>query len=90
MDITGINKAEILQALYNGSKVIGMGIFQATDREVTKEIAQNLLNERPSKSFDYLYGKVMKIDLSSDNLDTFLYNRDIGEGAAERIINAIR
>jgi hypothetical protein len=40
--------------------------------------------------FDYLHGRVMKVDLSGDTLRTALYNRDIGHGAAERIVAALR
>ena len=36
--------------------------------------------------FDYLKGRVMKIDLSRDEVDTQLYNRDNGPGAAERAL----
>ncbi len=40
--------------------------------------------------FDYLAGRVMKIDLSGDELDPRLYDRDLGQGAAERTIDALR
>jgi len=40
--------------------------------------------------FDYLSGRVMKVDLSSDELDPWLYDRDNGQGAAARMINALR
>lgn len=36
--------------------------------------------------FDYLEGRVMKVDLSKDELRTDLYNRDNGENAAENAI----
>lgn len=40
--------------------------------------------------FDYLQGRVLKVHLSDDELDPWLYDRDIGQGAAERIINTLR
>ena len=40
--------------------------------------------------FDYLYGRVMKIHLAGDELDTWGYNRDNGDGAAERIISQLK
>lgn len=40
--------------------------------------------------FDYLKGRVMKIDLSGDEVDTRLYNNDNGQGAAEETVQAIR
>jgi hypothetical protein len=86
MDISNFDKASVLATLYNHSKVQGMGIFQAESGEMTKEEAQKLLDESEDKYFDYLKGKVMKISLADDQLDTRLYNRDNGAGAAERAI----
>jgi len=97
MNISQYNKAEVLAALYNASKVQGMGFLQAIPNHVmTTEEAQTLLDgdgtylKGRSFYFDYLHGKVMKVDLAKDELDTRLYNRDNGEGAAEAAIAAIK
>jgi len=85
INIKGLNKAEVLAALYNASKVQGMGFLQATGVPMEIKEAEELLKH--TTEFDYLHGKVMKIDLSSD--DEFkedLYDRDNGEGAAQRVI----
>lgn len=81
INIAGMNKAEVLAKLYNASKVQGMGIFQATPEDMTTEEAEGLLKE--STYFDYLKGRVMKIDLSENDLRTDLYDRDNGQGAAK-------
>ena len=87
MDISNLDHAEVLAALYNASKVQGLGFLQATDKPMTKaEAAQLLVKEN---YFDYLHGKVMKIKIQ-DQLDTRLYNRDNGEGAAERVISRLQ
>jgi hypothetical protein len=88
IDITGMDKAEILAALYNGSRPLGMGMLHFTPEDMGKNEAHELLNE--TTSFDYLKGRVMKISLKGDELYTGLYNRDNGEGAAERIIQRIK
>jgi hypothetical protein len=88
MNISGLNKAEVLAALYNGSKVQGRGFLQATGKPMTTEEAETLLKEQTD--FDYLHGKVMKIDLSGDEVATWLYNRDNGEGRAEAIVDKLR
>lgn len=89
IDITGLNKGLVLAALYNNSKVQGMGFLQAKDAVMTEADANELLKH--DTYFDYLHGKVMKIDLKSDStLYTGLYNRDIGDGAAERVIAELR
>lgn len=87
MDISGKDKAKILAALYNGSKSQGMGFIHFDAEPMTVEQAKELLKDQTY--FDYLQGRVMKIDLSQDELRTDLYNRDIGEGAAEKIISLI-
>lgn len=80
INLKGLNKAEVLASLYNNSKVQGMGFLQARDGEMTKETAEELLKQ--TSKFDYLYGKVMKVDLSGDEFDPWLYDRDNGQGAA--------
>lgn len=89
IDIKGLNKAEVLRDLYNGSRVQGMGIFKATGRPMTTKEAEDVLKK--TTYFDYLYGKVMKINLSSDDsFEERLYDRDNGLGAAAMIIDRLR
>ena len=89
ISIKGLNKAEVLKTLYNNSKVQGMGFLQATGRDMTTKEAERLLKE--NSYFDYLYGKVMKIDLSSDEeFEEWLYDRDNGMGSTSRAIEKLR
>jgi len=87
IDISKLNKAEVLAGLYNASKVQGMGFLQAVDGEMTTEQAEAELKE--THSFDYLHGKVMKIDLSDDEFEEWLYDRDNGQGAAQSVIDKL-
>ncbi len=87
VDISGLDKIELVKALYDRAKVQGMGICQQhsgslSDSEVSKALAKNYI--------DYLNGRVMKVDLSGDSLDTWLYNRDNGPEAAEIVIQKLR
>ncbi len=86
INIKGLSKAAVLAALYNASKIQGMGYLQAKPGQMTEAMAEQELEASPDKYFDYLHGKVMKIDLRGDTLRTGLYDRDNGEGAAERAI----
>lgn len=88
IDLTKYDKAEVLAILYNHSKPQGMGFLQADSNPMTKEEAQDLLAKLPEKYkyFDYLKGRIMKVDLTGDYLDPSLYDRDNGKGAAERAI----
>lgn len=87
MNIAGKNKAAILAALYNASKPLGMGFMHYDPTPMTEQEAEELLKSQTY--FDYHKGRVMKVDLSKDELWTAMYNRDNGEGKAEEIINAL-
>lgn len=86
IDISKRNKAEVLAALYNASRPQGMGFIQYNLEPMTVEQAALILEEQ--QHFDYLGGRVMKISLDGDTLDPRLYDRDNGEGAAQRALDA--
>lgn len=93
INIVGLDKAELLQALHARSKAQGMGILH--DRgALTVEQCRDILARREDLTlgtyFDYLEGRVMKIDVGGEELDTRLYDRDVGEGAGEQVVNNLR
>lgn len=89
VNIKGLNKAKVLKALYDGSHIQGLGFLQAVS-DFTEEEAQSLLDDGYT-FFDYLHGKVMKVDLTSDvEFDEWLYDRDNYAGKAQSIINKLR
>ena len=87
ISLANLNKAEILAALYNASKPLGMGILHFDPKPMTTEQADDLL--KGQTYFDYLKGRVMKIDLKGDTLNPWLYDRDNGDGAAWRALRNI-
>lgn len=103
VNIAGLDKAELFAALYNHAKPLGMGILHYNPEPLTKEGAEKLMGLGDDSSrmfpgmgrgrplyFDYVQGRPLKIDLSGDELDTWLYDRDQGQGAGERIVNELR
>ena len=91
ISIKGMNKAEVLKALYDHSHVQGMGFLQTVpDGVVTVEHCQMLLDTTGYPYFDYLYGRVLKVDLSGDEFDERLYDRDCGAGAAAYAIHSVK
>lgn len=90
VSIEGLSKPAVLAALYNASKQQGMGFMHArgaTGMSV-EQAAQEL--ERGTY-FDYLHGRVMKVDLKSDReFDPWSYDRDNGRGAAASVIAELR
>ncbi len=81
LDITGIDKAELLKALYDSSKLQGMGFLQANGPMSIQQAAMEY-DASDSKYFDYHHGKVMKVQLDKDTLDTWGYDRDNGDMSA--------
>lgn len=89
VDIKGLNKAEVLAALYNNSKPQGLGFLHFDAKDMTVAEAEELLKQ--TTYFDYLKGRVMKVDLShDDSFEERLYDRDNGNGAAEKAISSLR
>lgn len=80
LSIKGKNKAEVVAALYNASKPLGLGVLQAERQNMTVEVAEQMA--AGNYVFDYLKGRVMKVDLNGDEFDPRLYDRDNGQGAA--------
>ena len=81
-----LTKAEVLAALYNNAKSLGIGIFIRENKNMTIEEAERLL--KINTSFDYIKGRVLKVDLSGDDgFDEWLYDRDNGKGAAQNALD---
>lgn len=88
IDIKGLDKAEVLLALYRGSHVQGLGFLNAVDNYTIADAKKDY--EASNGYFDYLHGRVLKVDISQDAFDGWLYDRDCGEGTAQRAIDSIR
>jgi len=84
IDISEMIKPEVLAALYNNARAQGMGLLHFNPQPMTTKEASELLDE--SQYFDYLKGRVMKINLGTDVLRSHLYDRDNGHGAAREAI----
>ena len=82
INIENLDKADVLVALYNNARQQGLGLLNKNgQQQMTKVDATELL--RSQKYFDYVNGRVLKVNLATNTLETALYNRDNGENAAE-------
>ena len=88
INLKGLNKAAVLAALYNASKPQGMGFMHYNPTPMTIEEAEGLLER--TYDFDYLKGRVMKVNLDGETLDPSDYDRDNGEGAAAAAIASLK
>lgn len=88
VNIAGLDKAEILRRLYTDAKPEHPEYRNYNLLPMTLEEAHLLIEK--NLSFDILNGRVMKINLANDTVDTFIYDRHNGQGVAEQIIENIR
>lgn len=99
IDIKDLEKGAVLKALFDASKQQGMGALDPNGRDsISLSDATEIVQARtrvdgypsPVCRFDYLRGRVLKVDIGGDAFDPSLYDRDNGQGAARRAINALR
>ena len=95
INIEGLSKIKVLQVLFNKSKVQGFNAqLGLNPPDLTVSEARRMLVQHESRGeiyFDYLNGKVMKVNLTSDvEFDPAMYDRDNGEGAAIRAVDTLR
>lgn len=89
VDITGLDKVKVLQVLYKHARPLGLGRLHYIPGELDYEEAKMLLFE--GMYFDYLKGRVMKVNLDSNTeFEERLYDRDNGEGAAQKAVSELR
>jgi len=89
IDIKGLDKATLLAGLYNNSKPQGLGFLNADPKPMTRDQAE-LIIQTQGMNFDYLQGRVMKINIAGDSMFTHGYNRDNGKDAAEHVVSTIK
>jgi hypothetical protein len=81
--------------LYNNSRPLGMGFLRHTPGDFTEADGTNALANGDDHGFgdgyvDYLNGRVIKTRFGESTLNPRLYDRDNGDGAAERALNSWR
>lgn len=78
----GLDRYEVLCALYNKSKPLGLGMLFFTPGPLSLEEAHELLGGYDYA--DYVKGRVIKVKLpeGAESFSPHLYDRDNGDGAA--------
>lgn len=89
VSIAGLDKTALLQALYERARPQGMGIlrYDFEERPLSPEVAAAAL---AGGYIDYLGGRSLKVDLSGDEVDPWLYDRDNGAGALAEVVQRLR
>lgn len=95
LTITELNAPSVVAALYNKSSRQGLGMFMPEGVAMSEEAAKEELRGHDfyinrGAYFDYLNGRVMKVEIViGQALDFRLYDRDNGPGAGARAVKAI-
>ncbi len=91
IDISGIDKAALLAALYNGTRPLGWGILHDKPSGMTAEEAAKFLDDTHNGRFDYVAGRPIKVEFAGDQLKfARLYDRDTHDGACQAIVDRLR
>lgn len=84
ISIEGMDKTKVLEALYASARPQGLGFLHFRPGPLMEGEAAEILSQ--TTYIDYLMGRVMKVELGGGILNPWLYDRDNGQGAAERAL----
>lgn len=92
ISIKGIDKALVLQALFNNSSQQGLGFLDRSgaSKMSVEQATADIAARNGRLYFDYHRGRVMKCDISGDELCPRLYDHENGQGSAQRAIQSIQ
>ena len=104
INITGLDKAAVLAALFNASVPQGFGFLQAGNgpQVMSLEDAQGMIDSAPAPmitgmtderalEYDYVHGRPLKVKLGGDEFDPWGFDRDNGGlGSAQKVIDRLR
>lgn len=86
--IGDLTKSAVLAALYNGATPKGLGFLHYNPSSMTAKEAEEFIIEQ--MWFESLNGRMMVINISCDEIDTWGYDRHNGTGALAEIISTLR
>lgn len=93
IDTKGLRTAAIVAALYNAASKVDHGKKNPDPDTITEAEAEAVLTAQGYQSFDYLYGKRLKIDLKdakNDGIVAGQYDYGQGRGTAKTAIEILR
>jgi len=100
IDITGLDRNEVLAALCNNTLPMGRGALNDRAMEsITADDCKELFVEDFSRNgvfcFDYVFGRPIKVNFVTEGDKVFLdrvryYDRDAGQGKCQRIVDELR
>ena len=89
ISIVGLERADVLAALYNASRR-SMGFAPPADPYLMQRDEAEILLQNVGHVFNDIADRALRVDLSGNEFDPQKYNQENGEGAAERAIEELR
>lgn len=87
--ISGLDKVELLFRLWKRQVFTGKNGCDAAS--YTESAFDRALAARACKqSMNYFHGKAIKVDISGDHVDPWLYDRDAGAGAFALVVEKMK
>lgn len=100
IDISDLDEAEVIAALHNGTRALGMGMLHDIGRITAEQVRADLDKEgefgggflvNGMRRFDYFHGRPLKPSIGNGKINSLaLYDRDAGQGAGERVLANLR
>ena len=93
IDITGLDKAEVLKTLIDHAHcmaISGESSLLATMQPPVEIDTVRAYINKDGLTVDCVLGKPIKVDLTGDSFDPWLYDRDHGQGRAQQAIDTLK
>jgi len=87
VSIKDVDKVKLLKALWEGAKP---AVFFTNHWISSPEFDESVAINAVKSYIDYYSGRCIKTDLSGDTADPYLYDRDWGAGAFQKIADSLR
>lgn len=79
--------ALLLQKLWSSSKSQGNSGWGQSSASLSIEMCKSQLQQ--NSYVDYFNGRIIKVQFTETGLDNYLYDRDVGFGAFNRVFNSV-
>lgn len=89
IDISGVDKSNLLYELWKRQKVAGFYSMNGLDAFAPKFNTEEA-KQATSRYIDYHQGRAIKCDISKDTAFIGLYERDAGKGKFKEAVDAAR
>lgn len=94
INVAGLDKAELLAALYNATYATGLGILDDMGRDITVEEARADLSQLASEGrpllLDNYRGRTFRMSFDSNLIDSSHYDSIAGQGIAAEVVANLR